>query len=127
MPEEGRRTFCRLNDPAANTKLKEAQRLNDLQAKAQAYSALVNDYALCDAAATAAKTLGDIRFEQGRFDEAAELYRFAGDHPAAASDDPMLMARQLIALSRAKQWKAFDTLAEYTRFRHPDTAVELGA
>jgi|GEM_PF-2083287 len=127
MPEEGRRTFCRLNDPAANTKLQEAQRLIKLQDKAQAYAALVNDYALCDAAAAAAETLGDIRFEQGRFDEAAELYRFASDHPAAASDDPMLTARRLIALSRAKQWKSFDTLAEYTRFRHPETAVELGA
>lgn len=125
MPEEGRRTFCKLNDPAANAKLKQAQTTADLQAQADAYKAIVDDYALCDAAAQAALRMGDIRFEQGRFNEAAAYYGFAAQHPATTADDPALMARRLTALSRAQQWKTFDKLAEYARFRHADTKITI--
>lgn len=125
MPEEGRRTFCKLNDPAANAKLAEALSVTDLTEQAQAFKSIVDDYALCDAAAQAAKRMGDIRFEQGRFNEAAAYYRFAADHPATTADDPALIARRLTALSRAEQWSAFDTLAEYARFRHADTKITI--
>ena len=125
MPEEGRRTFCKLNDPAANTRLAEALTATDFNEQAQAFKTIVDDYALCDAAAQAAQRMGDIRFEQGRFSEAAAYYRFAADHPATTADDPALIARRLAALSRAEQWPAFDELAEYARFRHADTKVTI--
>ena len=125
MPEEGRRTFVKLNDPAANTTLAEAMETGGLDERARAFKSIVDGYALCDAAATAAEHLGDIRFEQGRFNEAATYYRFAAKHPSAAPDDPALIARRLTALSRAGQWAAFDELAEYARFRHPQTTVEV--
>jgi outer membrane protein assembly factor BamB len=125
MPEEGRRTFCRLNDPAANTRLAEALQTTELQERASAFKSIVDSYALCDAAASAAEQLGDIRFEQGRFNEAAAYYRFAADHPASTADDPGLMARRLTALSRAEQWMAFDQLAEYARFRHPEASIQV--
>lgn len=126
MPEEGKRTFRRLNDPAARTLLEETRNLTGLTEREKAYQTLVNDYALCDASAQAGSALGDIRFEQGRFDEAAALYRFSAEHPGSTSDDPMLMAKRLIALSRAGQWKLFDALVEYAAFRHPETPVTLG-
>ncbi|MBX2851014.1 MAG: PQQ-like beta-propeller repeat protein, partial [Phycisphaeraceae bacterium] len=50
---------------------------------------------------------------------------FASEHPAAAPDDAAMMARRLTALSRAEQWKAFDALAEYARFRHPQTTIQV--
>lgn len=126
MPEAGQRTFRRLNDPAANTKLEQAHQLTDLPERERAYQSIVNDYALCDAAAEAANTLGDLRFEQGRFDEAAALFHFAAEHPASAPDDPMLMAKRLVALTRAERALQFKELAEYAAFRHGDTAVALG-
>jgi len=125
MPEQGRRTFCKLNDPAANTKLAEALAATNFQSRAAAFKSIVDNYALCDAAATAALQIGDIRFEQGRFNEAAAYYRFAEKHPAQAADDPALMARRLTALSRAQQWTAFEELAEYARFRHPETTIQI--
>ncbi len=67
MPAEGRRTFCKLNDPAANTRLAEALGALELGERASAFKSIVDGYALCDAAAAAAEHLGDIRFEQGRF------------------------------------------------------------
>lgn len=127
MPEQGLRDFRKLNGPAADTLLKQAHATASLDERAQAYEKLLNEYALCDASANAAEALGDIRFEQGKFDQAANLYRFAADHPAADSDDPMLMARQLVCLARANQWQRFDKLAQYAAFRHPDTAIKLGA
>lgn len=123
MPEAGRRTFSKLNDPAANTKLSEALGTNILSEREQSLESIVNSYALCDAAATAAENLGDIRFEQGRFNEAAAHYRFASEHPATTADDAGLMARRLTALSRAEQWDAFNELAEYAAFRHPQSTI----
>lgn len=125
MPEEGRRTFCKLNDPAANAKLAQALAADELNDRAQAFKSIVDSYALCDAAASAAEHLGDIRFEQGRFNEAAAYYRFAAEHPAATPDDAGMMLRRLTALSRAEQWVAFDALAEYARFRHPQATVQV--
>lgn len=125
MPEQGRRTFNKLNDPSANAKLAQAEATTDLQEQARAFKAIVDDYALCDASAQAALRIGDIRFEQGRFSEAAAYYGFAAEHPATTADDPALMARRLTALSRAEQWKTFDQLAEYARFRHADTTITL--
>lgn len=125
MPEEGRRTFRRLNNPAAQTLLAEALEQADPAERERALTALVNDYALCDASAKAADTLGDIRFEQGRFDEAASLYRFSAEHPEATGL-PMLMAKRLIALSRAGLWNRFDALAEDARFRMGGSSVTLG-
>lgn len=126
MPKEGLRTFRKLNDPAAKTKLQQAQALDDLQQRARAYEALIRDYPLCGPAADAAMALGDTCFEQGRFDRAADLFRFAAEHAEAPVDDPMLMARRLIAMSRAEQWRGFDTLSQYAAFRHADTPITLG-
>ena len=125
MPEEGRRAFVKLNDPAAKTRLVEAMEADELDERARAFKSIVDSYALCDAAAAAAGHLGDIRLEQGRFNEAAAYYRFAAKHPSATPDDPALMARRLTALSRAGQWNAFDELAEYARFRHPQTTIQV--
>ncbi|MEO0474726.1 MAG: PQQ-binding-like beta-propeller repeat protein [Planctomycetota bacterium] len=125
MPDEGRSTFRKLNDPAADTRLAEAVEMVALDQRAAALKSIVDSYALCDAAADAAKQLGDIRFEQGRFNEAAAYFRFAAKHPAEKPDDPALMARRLTALSRAGQWNAFNELAEYARFRHPETTIRI--
>ncbi|MFK7788890.1 MAG: PQQ-binding-like beta-propeller repeat protein [Phycisphaeraceae bacterium] len=125
MPEAGRRTFCKLNDPAANTRLAEALDANDFNEREQSLKSIVDSYALCDAAATAAEHLGDIRFEQGRFNEAAAYYQFASEHPATTADDAGLMVRRLTALSRAEQWSAFDVLAEYAKFRYPQTTMTI--
>lgn len=126
LPDEGRDVFRRLNNTAAQNLLDRAHALADLTQRERAYATLVNDYAPCDASAQAAQLLGDIRFEQGRFTDAADLYAFAAGHHASASDDPAIMARRLIALSRAENWQDFDTLADYARFRHADAPVELG-
>jgi len=125
MPQAGRRTFCKLNDPSANTKLAQALDLTQVDERGQAFKSIVDSYALCDASATAAAHLGDIRFEQGRFNEAAAYYRFAAEHPGTTADDAGLMARRLTALARAEQWGAFDALAEYARFRHPQTTIKV--
>ena len=125
MPAEGRRTFCKLNDPAANTRLAEAIKTIELEPRATAFKSIVDDYALCDAAAAAAQHVGDIRFADGRFNEAAAYYQFAAEHPATTADDPALMARRLTALSRAEQDGAFNALAEYARFRHPDATIKI--
>ncbi len=126
MPAEGQSTFRKLNNPAADTRLAQAIKLTDLTEREKAYQSLVKDYALCDAAAQAADALGDLRFEQGRFDEAAALFMFAAEHPAGTADDPMVMAKRLLALSRAGLWKRFDELAQYANFRHAATSVKLG-
>lgn len=126
MPAEGKRAFRNLNDPAAKSKLKLARAMTDLAKQERAYLELVNSYALCSASADAADALGDLRFEQGRFNEAAALYRFSAEHTAMPADDPMQMAKRLIALSRAELWHDYDQLAQYAAFRHPDTPVTLG-
>lgn len=126
MPDEGQRTFRRLNDPAAKTKLAQARAMEQLADRERAYTDVVENYAPCDAAAQAAEELGDIRFEQGRFGQAATMYRFAAEHPGSNADDPKLMARRLVALSRVGLWRSFDELAEYARFRHPDAEIQLG-
>ncbi len=125
MPAEGRRTFRKLNDPAANTRLAEALDIPDFDERGSAYKSIVDSYALCGASVTAAEHLGDIRFEQGRFNEAAAYYQFAAEHPGTKADDAGLMARRLTALARAEQWSAFDALAQYTRFRHPQTTIKV--
>ncbi|MGB0766810.1 MAG: PQQ-binding-like beta-propeller repeat protein [Phycisphaeraceae bacterium] len=126
MPAEGRRVFSRLNDAAALAKLREAKAQDDVDRQATQLAEVVNDYSLCDAAADAAAALGDLRFEAGRFDEAAALYRFAAEHPATRADDPLMIARRLVALMRSGDRGSFDALAEYARFRHADTRVDLG-
>lgn len=125
MPEDGRRAFRKLNDPSAKTKLDQANAEADFTKRAAILDELVNSYALCDASASAASELGDIRMMQGRFSEAAACYRFAAQHPATTADDAGLMARRLTALARAERWQAFDALAAYARFRHPATAVTI--
>ena len=126
LPEEGRQTFRRLNGPAAEAKLAEAMQIGSLDERALALESVLSKYALCDAAADAASRLGDLRFEAGRFDEAADLYRRAAEHPGSTPDDPRLMAKRLYALARAEQWQQLGTLAEYAAFRHPQASVEIG-
>lgn len=126
MPDEGKQTFRRLNRQAASTKLDEALQLESIAERASALEDVISRYALCNAAAQAASILGDLRYEAGRFDEAAGLYRRAAEHPGSTPDDPGLMVKRLHALARAGHWPAFDVLAEYAAFRHPDTTVTLG-
>lgn len=126
MPDEGRAAFRKLNGPAAQTKLKRARAHTTPDQQADAYAAIIIGYPLCNASAQAARALGDIRFEQGRFEEAAELYRFCAQHPATTADDASLIARRLISQARAAQWDLFDQLATYASFRHPDATVRLG-
>lgn len=125
MPEEGRRTFIKLNAPAAQAKLVDTLAISDVAEQAKAFQAIVKDYALCDAAAQAALHLGDLRFEQGHFNDAAAAYRFATTHPATTADDSALLARRLSALARSGQWSAFDELAAYARFRHESASVKI--
>lgn len=126
MPEPGKVVFRRLNNPAAKTRLMHASEKVELDERAEAYEAIVRDYALCDASALAAERLGDIRFEQGRFSEAASLYSFTAEHPTGPPDQAMLMAKRLIATARAEAWQSFDGLVEYAAFRHGDSEVSLG-
>lgn len=126
MPEEGRQTFRRLNGPAAEAKLAEALKLTSVAEQGLALEAVYSRFALCDAAAVAASRLGDLRFEAGRFEEAADLYRRAAEHPGSTPDDPRLMAKRLHALARTGQWEDFAALAEYARFRHPQATVQIG-
>lgn len=126
LPEEGKRIFRKLNAPAAKTKLKRANDLPGIDDRAQAYTELINGYTLCDASAQAALALGDIRFEQGRFDDAATLYRFAGEHAKAPAADHEIIARRLAALCRAGDWQGFESLSQYALFRHASQQVVLG-
>lgn len=126
LPEEGRQVFRMLNGPAADAKLAEARELGDLAERGVALEVVLNRYALCDAAAKAASGLGDLRFEAGRFDEAADLYAIAAKHVGSPPDDARLMCKRLHALARAGRWSGFDELAQYANFRHGQTTVELG-
>jgi len=126
LPEEGRQIFRQLNAAASQAKLDEALKLESVSEQGRALESVLSRYALCDAAATAASRLGDLRFEAGRFDEAVDLYRRAAEHPGSAVDDPRLMAKRLHALARAERWSGFDALAEYAAFRHPQATVQLG-
>ncbi|MFN3168114.1 MAG: PQQ-binding-like beta-propeller repeat protein [Phycisphaeraceae bacterium] len=126
LPDAGRRAFRQLNDPAAKTRLDRALAIGDLNRRAESLAGVVRDYPICDASARAADALGDLRFEQGRFDEAAQLYRLCADHPGYPGDRAMLTAKRLMALARAESWRSFDDLAEYAVFSESDRTLKLG-
>jgi len=126
LPDDGRRAFRQLNDPAANTRLSQALAIEDFNQRAESLYAVVVDYPICNPSARAAEALGDIRFEQGRFNEAAQLYRFSADHPGYEGDRSLLTAKRLIVLARDLAWQRFDDLAAYARLSESDAGVQLG-
>lgn len=126
LPAEGRRTFRTMYAAASAKLLDEAMSAEDPAAQLALLTALVEDYALCEAAMHAADRLGDLHFERGHFGEAAQAYAFEAEHIDGDPDDPRLLAKRLHALARGGDWAGFDDLADYARFRRGDATVRLG-
>lgn len=126
LPEEGRRIFRQLNNAAAQSHLAQSRATVSLDDRALAYAELIDRYPLCDPAGKAAIELGDLDFEQGRFEQAAAAYQFAIGHPANVGAEPELVARRLIALHRAGRVQATNELAQEARTRFSNTRVSLG-
>lgn len=126
LPPEGRRTFRTMYAAVSAKLLDDAMAVEDPTQQLELLTALVEDFALCEAAMHAADRLGDVQYERGRFSDAALAYARAADHADGDPDDPRLLSKRLHALARAGDWDGFEALAEYARFRRGDATVRLG-
>lgn len=123
MPPEGRAAYRLFYDAEARKLFDEAEG-DDEQAKLERiYSA----YFTTTVGDDAADRLGDLYFERGRFDRAADCWlSVLSDHPDTDLSPAALATKAALALYRAGRTSEFDQIRAELADRHQGETVTLG-
>jgi outer membrane protein assembly factor BamB len=123
LPPEGKAAYRLFHDAAAQKLFEEAEGAAELKNLERLYSA----YFLTAVGDNAADRLGDLYFEQGRFDRAADCWlAILRDRPDTDLSPAMLAVKAALALARAGRRAEFAQVRSELVERYNDEQITLG-
>jgi outer membrane protein assembly factor BamB len=123
LPPAGKQAYRLFHDADAKLLLDAAQGKDEVEK----LNKIFNDYFITSAGDAAADRLGDIYFEQGEMDKAAECWQSIVDfRPETSIPRVRLLTKTAIALARAGRWPEFTDMRRQVRDRHAGEKVVLG-
>jgi outer membrane protein assembly factor BamB len=123
LPTAGKQAYRLFHDADAKVLLDAAQG----NVEAEKLNKIFNDYFITASGDLAADRLGDLYFEQGEMDKAAECWQAVIDfRPETAIPRVRLLVKTAIALARAERWGEFEETRRQVRERHAGETVVLG-
>jgi outer membrane protein assembly factor BamB len=129
LPPEGREAFRLFFEPRARQSFDSLQQ-QPAKSPAEAQTVveeIFDQYFLTSVGDNAADLLGDARFEQGRFDEAARCWAAVLEHhPDSDVPEVRLHVKRALALSAAGRKSEFETARRRIAQQHSAATVRLG-
>ncbi|HJT33970.1 MAG TPA: PQQ-binding-like beta-propeller repeat protein [Pirellulales bacterium] len=123
LPAAGKQAYRLFHDAEAKVLLEQAQGKDEVDKLRKIFS----DYFITSVGDAAADRLGDIYFEQGDMDKAAECWQAVLRwQPETALPRVRLLVKTAIARARGGHWDEFAELEREVRQRHAGEAVVLG-
>ena len=123
LPPAGKQAYRLFHDADAKALYDQAQGKDEIEKLRKVFT----DYFITSLGDAAADRLGDIYFEQGEMDKAAECWRAVLEWcPESALPRVRLLVKSAIAEARGGHWDAFAELNREVHQRHADETVLLG-
>ncbi len=123
LPQNGKDAYRLFNDPEAKKLLAQAQGKDELASLTK----IVNDYFITSIGDVAADRLGDLEFERGDIEQAAERWQSVLQyHPESALKRAQLLVKSGIALARAKRYGELREVIRELREKHAAETVQVG-
>lgn len=123
LPAAGKQAYRLFHDAEAKALLEQAQGKDELDKLRKLFA----DYFITSVGDTAADRLGDIYFEQGEMDKAAECWQAVLRwQPETALPRVRLLVKTAIARARSGHWDEFAELEREVQKRHAGETVVLG-
>ncbi|HVW39513.1 MAG TPA: PQQ-binding-like beta-propeller repeat protein, partial [Pirellulales bacterium] len=123
LPPAGKQAYRLFHDADAKVLFEAAHGKEE----ADKLNKIFNDYFITASGDVAADRLGDLYFEQGEMDKAAECWQAVIDfRPETAIPRVRLLVKAAIALARAERWGEFEETCRQVRERHANESVVLG-
>lgn len=123
LPAAGKQAYRLFHDAEAKVLLEQAQGKDEVEKLRKIFS----DYFITSVGDSAADRLGDIHFEQGEMDKAAECWQAVLRwQPETALPRVRLLVKTAIARARGGHWDEFAELEREVRQRHAGETVVLG-
>ena len=123
LPPAGKQAYRLFHDADAKTLFAQAEGKNEVEKLRKVF----NDFFITSVGDAAADRLGDIYFEQGEMDKAAECWQAVLQWcPESALPRVRLLVKSAIAEARGGHWDAFDELNREVHQRHAEEKVVLG-
>ncbi|HWB10448.1 MAG TPA: PQQ-binding-like beta-propeller repeat protein [Pirellulales bacterium] len=123
LPPAGKQAYRLFHDADAKTLFSQAEGKDETEKLRKVF----NDFFITSVGDAAADRLGDIYFEQGEMDKAAECWQAVVKWcPESSLPRVRLLVKSAIAEARGGHWDAFDDLNREVRQRHAEEKVVLG-
>lgn len=123
LPPAGKQAYRLFHDADAKALVDAAQGKDEVEKLSKVF----NDFFITSAGDVAADRLGDIYFEQGEMDKAAECWQAVVDfRPETKIPRVRLLTKTAIALARAGRWQEFAALQRQVQDRHAGETVVFG-
>ena len=122
LPQDGKDAYRLFQDPEAKKLLEQAQG----QDEAEQLTKIVEQYFIASITDVASDRLGDLEFERGDVEQAAERWQsILRYRPESALSQPQLLVKTGIALVRAGRWDECRGIVKQLRERYPEAMVRL--
>jgi len=123
LPQDGKDAYRLFHDPEAKKLLDQAQGKDE----AANLSRIVDQYFIASVGDVASDRLGDLEFERGDVEQAAERWQsILQYYPESALRRAQLLAKSGIALARATRWDEVRRIVRELRERHSSETVTIG-
>jgi len=123
LPQDGKDAYRLFHDPEAKKLLEQATGKDELARLAK----LVNEYFITSVGDVAADRLGDLEFERGDVEQAAERWQsILQYHPESALKRAQLLVKSGVAFARAGRPDEVRRVARELRERHANETVTVG-
>jgi outer membrane protein assembly factor BamB len=123
LPPEGLATYRLFYDDPAKKLLEQAEGPNELKTLERVFSA----YFLTTVGDNAADRLGDVYFEMGRFDRAADCWlAILREHPDSDLSPALVSVKAVLALARAERTAEIAPIRRDLAERYADERISLG-
>ena len=123
LPPAGKQAYSLFHDAEAKALLEQATGKDEVEKLRKVFT----DYFITSVGDAAADRLGDIYFEQGDMDKAAECWQaIVRWRPESSLPRVRLLVKSAIALARGGHWDDFAALEREVRQRHAGESVVLG-
>jgi outer membrane protein assembly factor BamB len=123
LPPAGKQAYRLFHDADAKTLFAQAEGKDEVEKLRKVF----NDFFITSVGDAAADRLGDIYFEQGEMDKAAECWQAVVQWcPESSLPRVRLLVKSAIAEARGGHWDAFDDLNREVHQRHAEEKVVLG-
>ncbi len=123
LPPGGKQAYRVFHDADAQALVDAAEGKDEVEKLNKVF----NDYFITAAGDVAADRLGDLYFERGEMDKAAECWQAVVHfRPESKISRARLLAKSAIALARAGRWEEFQALRRQVHDRHAEDTVVFG-